>query len=83
MAPSSRPLPLPRPGKNAPGKPPGCSPPCTCAASVSWVVPGDVPGEARTAKTPDDLGLVAEWLAAFHDEVQPDAQVRDWAVVAK
>ena len=66
---------LPRPGKNAPGKPPGCSPPWACTASVSWVVPGDVPGEARTAKTPDDLGLVAEWLAAFHDEVGPTPQL--------
>jgi predicted GNAT family acetyltransferase len=47
------------------------------------VVPRNIPGEARRAAAPGDVDLVAEWFAAFHDEVQPHAPARDWAVLAK
>jgi FR47-like protein len=32
---------------------------------------------------PQDLGLVANWLAAFHDEARPHAPVDDWRAVAQ
>lgn len=38
-----------------------------------------VPGTPTVAAAPGDVALVAEWLAAFHDEAQPHAPVDDWA----
>jgi RimJ/RimL family protein N-acetyltransferase len=32
---------------------------------------------------PKDLSLVANWLAAFHDEAQPHAPVDDWSALAE
>jgi Acetyltransferase (GNAT) family len=44
--------------------------------------PEAVEGQAHRAG-PNELGLVAEWLAAFHDEAQPDSPVDDWTAGAK
>ena len=46
------------------------------------VSPAGVPGDATLAVTAGDIHLVAEWLAAFHDEAQPDAPLLDWRVLA-
>jgi predicted GNAT family acetyltransferase len=46
---------------------------------LAW--PEAVRGEARSAESPD-LDVVAEWLAAFHSEAQPDAPVDDWSAMA-
>ena len=40
-------------------------------------------GQADRAGPSQDLGLVANWLAAFHDEAQPHAPVDDWTAVAQ
>ena len=45
--------------------------------------PQSVPGGATLATNPDDVGLVAGWLAAFHDEAQPHAPVEDWPAFAE
>lgn len=46
------------------------------------VRPAGVPGVAALAAAPDDIELVAEWLAAFHDEATPHAPVEDWRTFA-
>lgn len=40
-------------------------------------------GQADRAWPSQDLGLVTNWLAAFHDEAQPHAPGDDWAAVAQ
>jgi hypothetical protein len=45
--------------------------------------PEAVTGQAVRAVASQDLGLVAEWLAAFHDEAQPHAPVDDWTATAQ
>jgi predicted GNAT family acetyltransferase len=45
--------------------------------------PRTVPGRAAVATAPDDVELVAEWFAAFHDEATRDAPVEDWSTVAE
>ena len=40
-------------------------------------------GQADRAGPSQDLGLVTNWLAAFHDEAQPHAPVDDWTAVAQ
>jgi GNAT superfamily N-acetyltransferase len=45
--------------------------------------PPSVPGGAAIAAAPDDVALVAEWAAAFHDEATRDAPVEDWSSVAE
>jgi predicted GNAT family acetyltransferase len=45
--------------------------------------PPSVPGEAVVATAPDDVELVAEWVAAFHDEAVPDGPVEDWFTFAQ
>ena len=40
-------------------------------------------GQADRAEASQDLGVVTEWLAAFHDEAQPHAPVDDWTAVAQ
>jgi GNAT superfamily N-acetyltransferase len=45
--------------------------------------PGTVPGEGALAQAPGDVELVADWLAAFHDEVQPHAPTEDWSTLAE
>jgi predicted GNAT family acetyltransferase len=47
------------------------------------VRPTDVPGTAALAAAPRDIGLVAEWFAAFHDEARPHAPAEDWRVSAE
>ncbi len=44
--------------------------------------PNDVPGRAALARDPDEAGLVADWLAAFHDEATPLHPTEDWAAFA-
>lgn len=43
--------------------------------------PAGVPGAHRLAGV-DDIGVVAEWAAAFHDEAQPQAPSEDWVAWA-
>jgi hypothetical protein len=45
--------------------------------------PRTVPGGAAVATAPDDVELVAGWVAAFHDEAVPDAPVEDWSTSAE
>jgi predicted GNAT family acetyltransferase len=45
--------------------------------------PRGVAGRGSTAATAEDIDLVAAWLAAFHDEAQPDAPILDWHSVAE
>ena len=40
-------------------------------------------GQADRAGPSEDLGLVTNWLAAFHDEAQSHAPVEDWSAVAQ
>ena len=40
-------------------------------------------GRADRAGPSQDLDLVTNWLAAFHDEAQPHAPVDDWSTVAQ
>jgi predicted GNAT family acetyltransferase len=47
------------------------------------VRPSGVPGRAAVAAAPADIALVAGWLGAFHDEVQPHAPVEDWRASAE
>ncbi len=46
-------------------------------------LPQEVPGQAQLAGSPGDLGLVADWMAAFHDEAQSHAPVDDWTAMAQ
>ena len=50
---------------------------------VELLPPEAVQGEARLAESPGDLSLVADWMAAFHDEAQPHAPVEDWTAMAR
>ena len=50
---------------------------------VELLPPRAVPGDAHLAESPRDLSLVADWLAAFHDEAQPHAPVDDWTAMAQ
>jgi predicted GNAT family acetyltransferase len=45
--------------------------------------PAQTPGAAIVANEPGDAALVAEWLAAFHDEAQPHAPILDWVGIAE
>jgi predicted GNAT family acetyltransferase len=45
--------------------------------------PQGVAGRGITAATAQDVNLMAAWLAAFHDEAQPDAPILDWRGVAE
>jgi predicted GNAT family acetyltransferase len=45
--------------------------------------PQGVAGRGITAATAEDIDLLATWLAAFHDEAQPDAPILDWRSVAE
>jgi RimJ/RimL family protein N-acetyltransferase len=49
---------------------------------VDLVWPEAVRGGTHRAELPD-LSVVAEWLAAFHNEAQPDAPVDDWHAMAQ
>ena len=40
-------------------------------------------GQADRGRPSQDLDLVTNWLAAFHDEAQPHAPVDDWSAVAQ
>jgi predicted GNAT family acetyltransferase len=40
-------------------------------------------GQADRAEPSQELGLVTEWLAAFHDEAQPHAPADDWMAMAQ
>ena len=46
------------------------------------VRPAGVPGAPALATAPDNVELVADWLAAFHDEATPRAPVQDWRAFA-
>jgi predicted GNAT family acetyltransferase len=50
---------------------------------IELLPPQAVPGDARLACSKRDVSLVADWLAAFHDEAQPHAPVDDWTAMAK
>jgi GNAT superfamily N-acetyltransferase len=45
--------------------------------------PRGVAGRGVVAEAPRDVDLVANWLAAFHDEAQPQAPRADWRAVAE
>jgi predicted GNAT family acetyltransferase len=45
------------------------------------VRPANVPGSPLAA-TPDDIDLIASWLAAFHDEAMRQSPVEDWRAFA-
>ena len=45
--------------------------------------PQAVPGQPRWAEISRDLGLSAEWFAAFHEEAQPHAPYDDWTAMAR
>lgn len=45
--------------------------------------PQSVAGRGITAATEQDVQLMASWLAAFHDEAQPEAPILDWRTAAE
>jgi len=45
--------------------------------------PTGVSGTAALGEAPGDIDLVASWLAAFHDEAQPEAPLEDWRASAE
>jgi predicted GNAT family acetyltransferase len=45
--------------------------------------PWQVSGETTVATAPGDVNQVADWLAAFHDEAQPNAPREDWVSLAE
>jgi predicted GNAT family acetyltransferase len=46
-------------------------------------LPTVVSGSAALAREPRDVDLVADWLAAFHEEATPRHPDEDWAVFAR
>jgi RimJ/RimL family protein N-acetyltransferase len=50
-------------------------------ADLRW--PEAVPGQARRAEISRDLGLTAEWFAAFHEEAQSHSPDDDWTAMAR
>ena len=45
--------------------------------------PRGVPGQSVVAKTEPEIDLIAEWLAAFHDEARPHEPAGDWHALAE
>jgi len=45
--------------------------------------PTAVSGGAALAREPGDVDLVADWLAAFHDEATPTHPTEDWVLFAR
>lgn len=50
---------------------------------VELVWPRTVHGQARRAEASRDLSVVAQWLAAFHEDALSSAPVEDWTALAK
>jgi predicted GNAT family acetyltransferase len=50
-------------------------------AELVW--PEAMVGQARRAEISRDLSVVAEWLAAFHEDAQPHAPLDDWTATAQ